>query len=277
VNVELHEHLERVRQRVMWLPTLDLEPLPASTNLLAALLARISSRLDPNRRAEPYDDDDTPRSGTVTKLRQLQTDVAMAWDGNLDERGARLDPYAYGAEVSRVEAARLNVVDGLRAALDELARSNALAGGQTRPLFVLPVDDFDLNPAKSIDLLRLLRMVAAPRLFTLVLGDQDVAERQFRLRLAHEMIGEGERAIEIADRLLGRGWDGQIRELGANAMRVGSGNSGRPIPEILAGSTTASSSGSTPRWRVRPDGPSRWMNRPRSSARSTIAAARSGS
>jgi hypothetical protein len=44
------------------------------------------------------------------------------------------------------------------------------------PLFVLPIDDLDLNPTACLAVLNLLRVVSVPRLFTVVLGDLEVAE-----------------------------------------------------------------------------------------------------
>jgi hypothetical protein len=63
------------------------------------------------------------------------------------------------------------------------------------------------------------------------------------------------------------------------AAGVGSGNSGRSIPEILAGGadTPGEVASSIPRCRVRSEGPSRVSIRPRSRIRSTIACARSSS
>ena len=59
----------------------------------------------------------------------------------------------------------------------------------TNPLFVLPVDDFDLNPVRCLELLRLLRSIAVPRLFTLILGDIDQAEEVLQLKMTGDFAG----------------------------------------------------------------------------------------
>ena len=58
---------------------------------------------------------------------------------------------------------------------------------------------------------------------------------------------------------------------------VGSGNSGLPIPEILSRFVFSGKVSSRLRWRVLPEGPSRWIKRPRSRTRSRMAAAISSS
>ena len=45
--------------------------------------------------------------------------------------------------------------------------------------FVLPIDDFYLKPAASLELLRLLRMISVPRLFFLIMGDIKTMEALF--------------------------------------------------------------------------------------------------
>ena len=82
----------------------------------------------------------------------------------------------------RTERARLSLYDNLDMVLDKLARSTF-----KNPLFILPVDDFDLNPPACVGFLRLLRMMSVPRLFTLVLGDVHVAETVFNLKLSNSL------------------------------------------------------------------------------------------
>jgi hypothetical protein len=57
------------------------------------------------------------------------------------------------------------------------------------PVFVLTVDDFDLNPKRCLDVLRLLRMISVPRLYTLALGDLEVAKHVIGFNFAREILG----------------------------------------------------------------------------------------
>jgi hypothetical protein len=54
-KAELEKKLRRLRGRIIWLEPLDMEPLPGTANLLAAVLARIedASNLMPNRLQKP--------------------------------------------------------------------------------------------------------------------------------------------------------------------------------------------------------------------------------
>ena len=115
----------------------------------------------------------------MLELQRLQANIALAWGGNLAARQGHLDPDSFAVEVIRTERARLSLHNNLEMVLDQLARSTSRS-----PLFILPIDDFDLNPPACLDLLRLLRMISVPRLFTVVLGDVDVAETILSLNLA---------------------------------------------------------------------------------------------
>jgi hypothetical protein len=180
-----------VARRTVWLETLDMEPLPNSTNLLAAILARVEAVARDARRLGPVSGSE--RHGTrgllerggdepLLELQRFQMDVARSWDGNLPSRQGSLDLDAYAVELFRAERSRLSLNDNMSRVLDRIAS----LFGNSDPIFILPVDDFDLNPPRSLDLLRILRAISVPRLFTLILGDARVAELIFNLRLFSE-------------------------------------------------------------------------------------------
>lgn len=183
-----------VRPRIQWLEPIDMEPLPSSANLLAAILARIGGvvkQVDAQQCGcrgllEPT----TDLQAAVDDLNRLRTNVAIAWDGNIESRKPQLDADAFAIELMRVEDSRLDLLPTLRGVLDRLTK----AGLPKDPLFLLPIDDFDLNPVACVSLLRLLRMISVPRLFTLVLGDVDVANVIMQLKFSRdlaEVYGEG--------------------------------------------------------------------------------------
>lgn len=198
---DVRTQLDDTHRRVFWLEPLDMEPLPSGTNLLAALLARIEKVLSdivPGRApdASPHSKSEpvgylAPGFGEKVSLalQRIQADVALAWDGNLLERRAHLDADTYAQEVLRVERARLGLNSKLRKVLDMIASEVLGPLGHQGPLFVLPVDDFDLNPARALELLQLLRMVAVPNLLTLCLGDLAHVEALFGLRLTGDLVG----------------------------------------------------------------------------------------
>ncbi len=213
--------------RLVWLAPIDMEPLAEPTNLLAAILARFSEAAR-GRGGEERDvggllESRSESRDTLLQLQHLETNVALAWDGNLAARGGQLDPDNFAVEVMRTERARLALNRSLKLALDDLARKVFGKDGRdgvSNPLFVLPVDDFDLNPLRCLDLLRVLRMVSVPRLFTLVLGDVKVAEMLFNLKLSGDFARlAGRSGREDLLSLSAEDVRGLAGEVAANAIR----------------------------------------------------------
>jgi hypothetical protein len=186
--------VEGLTKRVVWLDILDMAPLPAAANLFSAVLVRVeetATRLLPPALAEEkprsYLDPPEVYDSPLEELRRLQTDVAVSWEGNLDARSGALDASAFAAEVKRAEAVRMKLNPRLAKVLDGLATDIGRRAGVADPLFVLPVDDFDLNPPRCLELLELLRTLSVPRLFCLALGDVDVAETMCALQSAADV------------------------------------------------------------------------------------------
>ena len=152
---------------IRWLDLIDLEVAgDEGENLLAAVLVRIFRALD-NRPGAGS----TGCQDAMNELEILANDIGIAWGGNLQARASSLDPDSYSQEVMRAQNARLRINERLCKALDELSDGECY-GCNRRTLFVLPVDDFYLKPAVSLELLRLLRMISVPRLFFLIMGEE---------------------------------------------------------------------------------------------------------
>ncbi|MCI0653303.1 MAG: DEAD/DEAH box helicase family protein, partial [Methylococcaceae bacterium] len=161
----IEQKLHKIRCRTIWLEPLDMEPLPGPANLLAAVLARIETAFKLYIPLTTTQDDCRGPRGILElcpdyleafqKLQRIQADVALAWDGNISERGAHLDPDSYAVEVIRAENARLSLNKHLSGTLDDLAKNISSVCGVTNPIFVLPVDDLDLNPTRCLEILRL--------------------------------------------------------------------------------------------------------------------------
>jgi hypothetical protein len=187
-----------VAANTVWLETIDLEMLPSSANLLSGVLARVyeSVRTGVGHRAPPGERRGVQRSrhgllergpdgDPLLRLNNLQGTVARYWTGgNLDARSASLDPDVYAVEVVRASQGRLSFYQELNETLEDLAR---LFDRDRGVVFVLPVDDFDLNPSRCFELLRLLREISVPRLFTILIGDVRVAETIVNLQVTKEL------------------------------------------------------------------------------------------
>jgi hypothetical protein len=195
---KIKDKLDQLKQRIIWLEPLDMEPLPNPANLLASVLARIENSVKPYFQTSAKSDKHRdPCSilelcpdylGALQKLHRLQADIALAWDGNIAERGANVDPDVYSAEVNRTEYARLTLNRHLSELLNQLAENIPQVSGIKDPIFVLAVDDLDLNPVRCLEVLRLLRMINVPRLFILVLGDLNMIEIVLSLKHSGELI-----------------------------------------------------------------------------------------
>ncbi|WP_165253136.1 hypothetical protein [Paludisphaera soli] len=130
----------------------------------------------------------------MADLGRLQTDVAVSWEGNLRESARTLDATQFAAEVRRAEWLRLDLDRRLSEILDKLSRRDR----RDDRLFVLTIDDFDLNPVRCIELLELLRTLSVARLFFIVLGDVKVASVVANLQLAGALThlgGQSSRAV----------------------------------------------------------------------------------
>jgi hypothetical protein len=175
--------------------------MPPTANLLSAILARIDDSVRRWSGGIPTGDgeadmDFRPRGlldvgagyhDALLELQRLQTDSALAWESNLGERQGHLDPDSYAVEVLRSERARLSINRKIETVLNALARETFRGSDIRSPLFVLPIDDLDLNPLACLDLLKLLRLISVPRLFTVLLGDVRVAELVLNLKVSSDL------------------------------------------------------------------------------------------
>jgi hypothetical protein len=199
VPEDLRTAFADLRNRLVWLDLLDMSPLPSSTNLFAAILARIENRLL-RRTGAPedvgpigsFDDSGLLEPSAIyqsalSQFARLQNDVALAWEGNLRQRAGSLDPSQYAMEVMTAERVRLSMNERLNRTLEALAKEHFQGTTVKDPLFALPIDDFDLNPLQCLDLLNLLRIISVPRLLFIVLGNFEMAELVVTVKLAGEM------------------------------------------------------------------------------------------
>lgn len=195
---DLRPKLEEFAKRTVWLEPIDMEPMSPVANLLASILVRIESSVHSlqNRNRSPTHGTtmggvlpgsfDIGPDDPMLELVRFESDIALSWEGNIHERKAQLDPDIYATEVLRSERARLSLNKRLNKLLDSLTRS---LPGKLNPIFVLPIDDFDLSPAKAVTFLRLLRMFSVPRLFFIVLGHEPMTRMVFGLYFIGELMG----------------------------------------------------------------------------------------
>lgn len=214
--------VRELRPGLVWLESLDMEPLDRSTNLLGALLARLEEAvgrevIDPG--AEPTAPPSllTPGAAQHEALKglvELQTHASATFDGNLRARAASLDPDNFAVESRRAERMRLGLPAKFAAVVRTLSVTVQRARNAPRPpVFVLPVDDLDLNPSGAVPLLELVRAVHSPHLIVLMVGDLRILETALRMKYERqyaEASGQGCVSERFRD---------EIDELAANAAR----------------------------------------------------------
>ncbi|GAA0464663.1 hypothetical protein Ade02nite_31710 [Paractinoplanes deccanensis] len=187
--------LTELRRRLIWLDTVDMEPLPASTSLLGSVLARVEavvseligsppSGATPGLLSPSYD-----FHSAMDELRRLQTTVALTFDSDLSRRASSLDPDTFAAEVHRAERERVGFNERFVRVLARVSDLLAAMTNYTAPLFVLPVDDLDLNPSACVPMLELLRAAQSPHLCVLLIADQDLVQMILELKYRSDLAG----------------------------------------------------------------------------------------
>lgn len=184
------EEVHEAASRAVWLEPFQMDLIPRPSNLLAALLTRLRDAVE-RVTPLPHDLDGLPRGAleprgpvedAIAELERLMRDVSLAWDGNLAERKSALDPDSYAQEQIRAEHVRIHLGNRFRKVLESLARSirwQNRPGRAAHPIFVLPIDDIDLNSSNR-EVLHLIRLVSSPRLVFLMTGNMERLERNLR-------------------------------------------------------------------------------------------------
>jgi len=205
--------VRELSRRAVWLETLDLEPLPIRSSLFAAILARVEDVVREEHGDWAGFDNLTiaqNRSGmekAIFEFDRLANDVAYAWEDGPDHfPQAFMEPESYARDARRAEQSRLSIRRRLDEVLNLFATNIKWKNEVKNPIFILPIDDFDLNPRRSLELLRLLRGIGTSRLFPLVLGDVEVARLVLDLKMQGELgsVLKGSRLSEEQLAELGR-------------------------------------------------------------------------
>ncbi len=193
--------IANLQSHLIWLEPLDMELSNNSSNLLAAILARIEDAATSavsGRRTGPAKTAiggllDNEYRDPLLEFQRFQANMSIAWDTAWAERRPQLDPDSLASESMRFEKSRLSLAQNLHHVLNNFAGSEIrLRPEVTNPLFVLPVDDFDLSPSSCLDLLRVLRTISVHRLFFLVLGDLKIADLVLNLKFSADLAGAAE-------------------------------------------------------------------------------------
>ncbi|MDX2038855.1 MAG: hypothetical protein SFX72_19570 [Isosphaeraceae bacterium] len=219
---EMLDEVRRLRESVVWLRPLDMAPLPRGTHLFSAILARLEECVgnrhrdrDSRRPPSLLDPHGGENRGGVAELERLILDVAVAWEGNLPHRSAALDANHFAAEVHKSEVLRLELDHRLGAILDRIADEECLPGR----LYVLPVDDFDLNPTRCMEMLELVRYLSVERLAFVLMGDVRMMHTVAALGVEGELTALGGAQLRPTMRIESLDFPGIVSEIAGNLLR----------------------------------------------------------
>jgi hypothetical protein len=234
--------------RLLPVTFLAMYPLPPSANLLLYLvgaLEEVVCELE-SRPADGWRGPDAPPWTAATNQTLLSRDrwmdlyraAANAWDGNLERRAPNIDPEFYALELGQAERDRRHLSSIFRRFVDALCQDvgeavhrrsgiwrqvDAGKGAEYRPFFVIVVDDADLAPERSVDLLGLLHKLNHPRVAFLLTGDSNL----FLDLLRNHFLGMLLRPLADLN-LTTEGW--QFQEEAARAVALAGATLERIVP-----------------------------------------------
>lgn len=174
-----------LRVHFFLLPLLDLHPLPRTTSILSHVAARLLP-MDAARTSAPWRPTHDAAETVRTRWRAFAQNAALGWDSNVVARSAHLDAEAYAHELERATSSWRNIGRVFSELIDELCDARRKDqqpppdARSWRPLFVLPIDDADMNPERSLEAMELFRALSHPRLAFVLTGDSKLFESQLR-------------------------------------------------------------------------------------------------
>ncbi|QRN97496.1 hypothetical protein JRI60_52705 [Archangium violaceum] len=199
------EKFEKMDDRIIPIGLIDLQPLPPQTNLplhIAGHLKRVVEAVEPPTPVAPENPSLPWEGPALSQLREKWLrlmKLLVTWDESLEGRVGRRDMSAYVIETIDEELERGQLPQRFREALDALVEDYARKY-RKKPLFLLAIDDADMNPRLSVKLLELLRKLWHPRLAFLVAGDSKLFLSRLQESLQNQA-GKGPKDQEDSRRL----------------------------------------------------------------------------
>ncbi|WNG50664.1 hypothetical protein F0U60_45975 [Archangium minus] len=183
--------------RIVPVGLVDLQPQPSTTNLLFLLmgnLERVVHTLWPQREhgkpgAMPWHVPAPEEPCSLRLWRNFVRVAASSEGGNVQDRKKELDPEAFAREQMNEDIRRLDLQTVFRDFMDALVKDYLELTHQCSgplPLFLLAIDDADMNPRLSAHLLEVLRKLYHPRLAFLFTGDSSLFIKMLKLDLLRD-------------------------------------------------------------------------------------------
>lgn len=198
--------LESRETLILPMSIIDLQPLAPSTDLrlfLASNFKRLMDAVAPPLADRPRWAPDAAQwsSPAGTDVREAWTafrDAVASGSDHVATRRARLDAVTYAVELEQAESSRQIAgafgifMDALREAF---LRSELTQNGRYRPLFVLPIDDADMNPRLGAELVETINLLSHDDVVYLLTGDTEL----FLLLLREHLAGGFRHSLRSVD------------------------------------------------------------------------------
>lgn len=157
-------------------PIVDLQPLAENVHLMLHVCGELKRLIELlGQRAETVDQ--RPRAESEERWEAFAHAAGKVWQPRND-RSSRLAPEDLTEELGDIETARLGLAEAFRQFIDALVEDVRKAMAITRELvFAVPIDDADLSPWRSLEVLDLARWLYHPRVVFVLAGDGAMFER----------------------------------------------------------------------------------------------------
>lgn len=173
-------------KRVVPIEIMDMQPLAGHASLLLQLagrMYRVTHQLMSKSSVEYEEGNCCPLPKSLEAWRQLVQAVAMGTEDDPRQRRSSSNPEDFAIEQEQAERKRMTIGETWRNFVDLLlvdvgnsknARLLAPYAPSANPVFIVPIDDADMNPERGVELLELLRSLWHPRVVFLLTGDADL-------------------------------------------------------------------------------------------------------
>lgn len=183
---------------------IDLAPLPPTTNVLMSCVRRLDDLIRNMEQGQcsgsmstspPWHQGQPKELPSRAAWKKVVRAITLGWDSRLDVRVERQDIESYAHELEETERQRECLGDLIAQMMDLLgkdylkSRASQLSHGDTtKLLFLFAIDDADMNPKRTKELLDAVRLLHDRRLAFLLTGDTDLfaqgLRREFRKALS---------------------------------------------------------------------------------------------
>ncbi|MDD5265575.1 MAG: hypothetical protein PHO08_00420 [Methylococcales bacterium] len=203
--------VEYLKNHIVWLPILNLEPLTANTNLLTTVLTRVRDALDKKNDGDKkspaltsiYEEDsDSPRQ----QLNKLIHDATLIWEDILevDTRG-KASRQAVAADIYA------SFSESFKKAMDALSKQLSREHGTNSNgcSIVLPIDNIDRSADHLRAIVKLAQLLTHTHLWLVLAGDRADVETFLERAYWKELIS----GKDAADTVVKKRWDGEDETL----------------------------------------------------------------